>query len=1111
MRIYLVISYLILAFCIQAQKQDQLNIALRHIEASKEAWKLKSSDISDLSVSDYYPSSHNGVTHIYFQQNYSGIPIYNAVTSVHVGPTGKVFESPSRFYNDLEKLVNTTTPKILPHQALENVVRELKLENALVPTNSSRLKKSEVSTLAKTNFTESDIPVKLVYQVNGKGELRLSYDLALDMSMNADHWSMRVDAVTGEVLNKHNFTIYCKIDHPGHSHCERSRMAQKGSFKPVAKVLESKALTTAPNTYNVFAFPVESPIHGSRSLVVNPADPTASPFGWHDTNGVAGPEFTVTNGNNVNAYLDKNSDNQNDGGQPNGGSDLIFDFPLDLNKEPNTYTAAAVTNLFYVCNAIHDVLYQFGFDEKAGNFQRNNYAKGGAANDPVVAEAQDGGGTNNANFSTPADGGSGRMQMFLWTESANEINVIEPSGEAGPFVATRGSFGAAPDTTPIIGNAVWSDDGVRGMERLGCSDSQKKAKLNGKIVFIERGECEFGAKAYYAQKAGAIAVIICGFNEESVSMGPGALGGRVTIPAYFAIKSKCDKVRILIDSSLKIKIQKPVGNLAGPDSLDGDFDNGIIAHEFGHGVSNRLTGGPSQAGCLGNGEQMGEGWSDFFSLIFTAEPGDKPADIRAVGNYAINAGKDGLGIRRRPYTTDLKFNEFTYKNIDPEVHNLGEVWTTVLWDLYWALSDKYGYDPSFKNKTAGNNICIQLVVDGMKLQPCSPGFIDGRNAIIAADQMNNGGKNKCLIWDVFAKRGFGNAASQGSSNSVGDETEDYESLPECINAIRFNKKADFVVKPGEAFNVELEVRNLRTSSANTVKVTDEIPANCTYVAGSASLAPTSVNGKTITWEIPTMAALEKLTITYKVATDKNIFSTTLWRDELETDFFETWDVEILEGGEIWQQLDYGINNSRALHANEAKDTTDFAVYMLNPAEAVLLGNEPSIYFYHQYNTQNTLDGGYLMVSEDGQIWERLSDSDWSLNGPNSDLSYSTFVVPNLRGFSGNSNGFIPSVANLSKWAGKKVYFKFRFGTYDNLVSTQPGRLGWTLDNLEIINPIYYNTTACVTSGLGDNICLASKGKGTLIESNKIVSVTMYSLIQRKLLLMSIYSMANSLK
>lgn len=139
----------------------------------------------------------------------------------------------------------------------------------------------------------------------------------------------------------------------------------------------------------------------------------------------------------------------------------------------------------------------------------------------------------------------------------------------------------------------------------------EESKLNGKIVFIERGECEFGAKAYYAQKAGAIAVIICGFNEESVSMGPGALGGRVTIPAYFAIKSKCDKVRILIDSSLKIKIQKPVGNLAGPDSLDGDFDNGIIAHEFGHGVSNRLTGGPSQAGCLGNGEQMGEGWSDF--------------------------------------------------------------------------------------------------------------------------------------------------------------------------------------------------------------------------------------------------------------------------------------------------------------------------------------------------------------------------------------------------------------------------------------------------------------------------------------------------------------------
>ena len=75
---------------------------------------------------------------------------------------------------------------------------------------------------------------------------------------------------------------------------------------------------------------------------------------------------------------------------------------------------AAVTNLFYLNNVIHDRLYRYGFNEAAGNFQTNNFGKGGAGNDSVRAEAQDGGGTSNANFSTPDDGSRPRMQMYLW-------------------------------------------------------------------------------------------------------------------------------------------------------------------------------------------------------------------------------------------------------------------------------------------------------------------------------------------------------------------------------------------------------------------------------------------------------------------------------------------------------------------------------------------------------------------------------------------------------------------------------------------------------------------------------------------------------------------------
>ena len=56
--------------------------------------------------------------------------------------------------------------------------------------------------------------------------------------------------------------------------------------------------------YNVFALPIESPAHGPRTLVVEPGNNIASPFGWHDTDGVPGDEYTITRGNNVHAYED---------------------------------------------------------------------------------------------------------------------------------------------------------------------------------------------------------------------------------------------------------------------------------------------------------------------------------------------------------------------------------------------------------------------------------------------------------------------------------------------------------------------------------------------------------------------------------------------------------------------------------------------------------------------------------------------------------------------------------------------------------------------------------------------------------------------------------------
>jgi hypothetical protein len=75
----------------------------------------------------------------------------------------------------------------------------------------------------------------------------------------------------------------------------------------------------------------------------------------------------------------------------------------------------SVLNLFYFCNWYHDFTYHLGFTEAAGNFQGDNFGRGGAGGDYVYADAQDGSGTDNANFGTPADGSHPRMQMFLFT------------------------------------------------------------------------------------------------------------------------------------------------------------------------------------------------------------------------------------------------------------------------------------------------------------------------------------------------------------------------------------------------------------------------------------------------------------------------------------------------------------------------------------------------------------------------------------------------------------------------------------------------------------------------------------------------------------------------
>ena len=210
---------------------------------------------------------------------------------------------------------------------------------------------------------------------------------------------------------------------------------------------------------------------------------------------------------------------------------------------------------------------------------------------------------------------------------------------------------------------------------------------------------------------------------------------------------------------------------------DGSLDNGVVTHEYGHGVSNRLTGGPSNSSCLTNSEHGGEGWSDWLALMLTTKASDTAnggmlTQSRGMGTYVLNQATSGPGIRRFPYSVNMSINPQTYASLaaSTEIHNVGEIWCDAIWDMSCFLINDLGYNSDPTVATAGNNIAMRLVLEGMKLQPCSPGFLDARDAILLADATLYDNAHRCRIWEAFARRGMGINALQGSANSATDQT-----------------------------------------------------------------------------------------------------------------------------------------------------------------------------------------------------------------------------------------------------------------------------------------------------------------------------------------------------
>ncbi|THC87627.1 hypothetical protein EYZ11_012928 [Aspergillus tanneri] len=507
-----------------------------YVEAATQLIKTISPDTTFRLVNDHYVGN-NGIAHVHFRQTAHDIDIDNADFNVNVGKDGKIFSYGNSFYTGKVPEANPLAKRDFsdPIAALQGVKNTLKLSISVDSASTEASHEKESYTFKGTKGTVSDPKAKLVYFVKPDGSLSLTWRVETDVEEN---WLLSyVDA-------KDKDKVHGVVDY------------------------------VAEADYQVFKWGTNDPTEGERAIVSDPWDLTASPFSWISDGKT---NYTTTRGNNGIAQSNPTGGSQYLNNFRPNSPQLKFTYPYSSTMSPPTsYINASITQLFYTANTYHDLLYVLGFDEKAGNFQYNNANKGGQGSDYVILNAQDGSGTNNANFATPPDGQPGRMRMYTWT--------------------------------------------------------------------------------------------------------------------------------------------------ASQPNRDGSFEAGIVIHEYTHGLSNRLTGGPANAGCLNALESggMGEGWGDFMATAIRLKSADTHSTDYSMGEWAAN--QQG-GIRKYPYSTSLNTNPYTYESVNElnEVHSIGTVWATMLYEVLWALIDKHGKNdepkPKFKDgvPTDGKYLSMKLVMDGMAL------------------------------------------------------------------------------------------------------------------------------------------------------------------------------------------------------------------------------------------------------------------------------------------------------------------------------------------------------------------------------------------------------------
>jgi len=487
------------------------------------------------------------------------------------------------------------------------------------------------------------------------------------------------------------------------------------------------------------------------------------------------PGATSTLGNNADAYMDLVAP---DGFTP--GRDFraplsspgSFDYPFapELDVANDAQRLGALTQVFYTVNWLHDWFYAGGFTETNGNAQFSNYGRGGLEGDAMRIEGQDESGWCNANMNVPADGERPTMQMYVYDYGSSALKLSTPPELAGEYETAPAYF--APQTFEVHGKLVRAEPADGCGPLLGNYDAA--------LVLIDDGACDPIVKAENAQAAGAAGAVIAKTADSSAPTRVEYLFGPAAKPLAIGVLSVNQETGDRLREGLAAGAE-PLGTLARDSLLrDADVDNLTVAHEWGHYISGRLIGDGSGLDTNMSGG-LGEGWADFhmFLMIVREEDTNNPSNAHWNGAYSASGYSEGTfsekpyynGIRRYPYSTDLAKNPLTFIHISDdgklpegvpsgpdrphnEVHAIGEVWGTMLWECYAALlRDTQGPHARLRFAEARDRMRDYLVAS-YQLTPRSPTLLEARDALLAAALINDP-LDHARFAAAFAKRGAG--------------------------------------------------------------------------------------------------------------------------------------------------------------------------------------------------------------------------------------------------------------------------------------------------------------------------------------------------------------------